>query len=61
MTSSDNVCQLTVNFLVTNVFWTGTSSPQLSGTNTIYDLRIGVQYTNALVSAPNVYAVYDDF
>ena len=33
---------LTVNFLVSDVFWTGSTSPQLNKINTTYDLRIGV-------------------
>ena len=40
--TSTNVCRLTVDFLVSNVFWTGTTSPQLNKINTTYDLRIGV-------------------
>ena len=50
-----------VDFTLYNVFWTGTSAPQLSEINTTYDLRIGVQFTYALASTPGVYAVYDDF
>jgi|LakMenEpi03Aug12_release.lakeMendotaPanAssembly.Ray.scaffolds.fasta_scaffold5022382_1 hypothetical protein len=61
VTSSTNVCQLTVDFTISNIFWTGTISPQLSATKTTYDMRIGVQYTNTLTSTPDVYAVYTEF
>ena len=61
VTSSTNVCQLTVDFTVSESFWKGNTSPQLSASNTIYDLRIGVQFTNTLALTPGVYAVYDDF
>jgi hypothetical protein len=50
-----------VDFTISNIFWTGTISPQLSATKTTYDMRIGVQYTNTLTSTPDVYAVYTEF
>ena len=36
VTTSTNVCRLTINFTLTNVFWTGTTAPQLTSTRTTY-------------------------
>lgn len=58
VTTGENACRLTVDFTLTDDFWTGAVAPNLNSQRTTYQMRIGVQFSNLL---PGPYAVYDDF